>query len=314
MYVYRLSRTQQLLLKAAILSNSGAIAAWQQWKSEVDIETLDDASNVLLPQLYQNLLAHGIDDPEMARLKGVYRRTWYGNQLQLKTLKLVLGALAARNIPVIRLGDSAIEPYSRAIFSFYLLVRDMDEAIDCLNPLDWRVAPADSTPTQICLIHVDQGRLYLRDYLLWAPGHPHLTHKTWQQRIIHGEAALLSPGEQFLYLCTQTFYKKTAQSMYGIVDAASLLKQFETDADWFELITQTQRYQAILPVRNMLLLLKNLLEVPLPSWVLVALRQMPIAQAEWRTYRVLAGDRRSMIRAFMAQCARPFLFLEYKLL
>jgi hypothetical protein len=48
--------------------------------------------------------------------------------------------------------------------------------------------------------------------------------------------------------------------------------------------------------------------------VLAALRQMPIAQSEWRSYQVLAGDRRSMIRALMAQAARPLLFLEYKLL
>jgi hypothetical protein len=310
MYVYRLSRAQKLLLRAATLSDPGAIAAWQQWKSEVDIETLDDASNVLLPQLYQNLLAHGIEDPEMARLKGVYRRTWCGNQLQIKALNLVLDALAARNIPAIRLG--AIEPNSRAIFSFHLLVQDMDGAIDCLKPLDWQVAPADSTPTQICLTQANLGPLYLRDYLLWAPGHPH--QKTWQQTVVCNQEVLLSPGEQFLYLCSQSFAKKTVQSIYGIADAAHLLKQFRTEADWFELITQTQQYQTILPVRNMLALLKTLLEVPIPSWVLAALRQMPIAQSEWRSYQVLAGDRRSMIRALMAQAARPLLFLEYKLL
>jgi hypothetical protein len=313
MDVYRLSRAQKLLLSAAVLNNPGAIAAWQQWKSQVDIETLDDASNVLLPQLYQNLLAHGVDDPEMARLKGVYRRTWYGNQLQIKALKLALAALAARNIPGIRLG-SAIETYSRAIFSFHLLVRDIDGAIDCLKPLDWQVAPADSTPTQICLTQANLGPLYLRDYLLWAPGHPHMTQKTWQQTVVCDREVLLSPGEQFLYLCTQIFAKKTVHSIYGIADAACFVKQFKTEADWFELITQTQRYQAILPVRNMLALLNTLLEAPIPSWVLIALRQMPIAQSEWRSYQVLAGDRRSMIRALMAQAARPFLFLEYKLL
>jgi hypothetical protein len=312
MYVYRLSRAQKLLLRAATLSDPGAIAAWQQWKSEVDIETLDDASNVLLPQLYQNLLAHGVDDPEMARLKGVYRRTWYGNQLQIKALNLVLAALAAHNIPVIRLG--AIETDSRAIFSVHLLVQDIGGAIDCLKLLDWQVAPADSTPTQICLTQANLGPLYLRDYLLWAPGHPHLTQKTWRQIVVCNQSNLLSPGEQFLYLCSQSFAKKTVQSIYGIADAACLVKQFRTEADWFELITQTQRYQTILPVCNMLALLKTLLEAPIPSWVLAALRQMPIAQSEWRSYQVLAGDRRSMIRALMAQAARPLLFLEYKLL
>ncbi|MFM5969685.1 MAG: hypothetical protein ACKO9X_03730 [Dolichospermum sp.] len=69
------------------------LTAWQDWRDSVDIETLDASSYSLLPQLYQNLLAHGVDDTEMSRLKGIYRRNWYANQLKLKSLKAILSSL-----------------------------------------------------------------------------------------------------------------------------------------------------------------------------------------------------------------------------
>ncbi|MHC5833634.1 MAG: nucleotidyltransferase family protein, partial [Nostoc sp.] len=83
---YRPTPAQELLLQASLLKEKAALTAWEQWRSSVDIEVLDAESYVLLPQLYQNLLAHGVEDPHMARLKGIYRRNWCANQLQIKAL------------------------------------------------------------------------------------------------------------------------------------------------------------------------------------------------------------------------------------
>jgi hypothetical protein len=69
------------LLQAAILREQPALDAWQKWRQSVDIETLDSESHHLLSTLYPNLVRHGVEDPHISRLKGVYRRTWYVNQL-----------------------------------------------------------------------------------------------------------------------------------------------------------------------------------------------------------------------------------------
>jgi len=72
---------QELLLRAALLQGGGSIEAWERWKPTVDIEHLDIGLHRLLPQLYLNLHAQGVDDLLMGKFKRIYRRTWYDNQL-----------------------------------------------------------------------------------------------------------------------------------------------------------------------------------------------------------------------------------------
>ena len=46
------SRQQELLLKASLLRGKEALSAWEEWRSDVDIEQVDVASHRLLPLLY----------------------------------------------------------------------------------------------------------------------------------------------------------------------------------------------------------------------------------------------------------------------
>src|SRR5262249_51949836 len=65
--------TQQLLLQAALLSGEAASAAWRAWRSSVDPQRLDVGSHRLLPLLYHNLRALGVDDPSLPYYKTTYR-------------------------------------------------------------------------------------------------------------------------------------------------------------------------------------------------------------------------------------------------
>ena len=66
---------QELLLRSALLTGPGALEAWQRWKSQHDLveSELDHGSFRLLPLVYRNLSAQGIEEPHLARLKGIYR-------------------------------------------------------------------------------------------------------------------------------------------------------------------------------------------------------------------------------------------------
>ncbi|MEH2009597.1 nucleotidyltransferase family protein [Nostoc sp.] len=319
---YRLTPAQELLLQASLLKEKAALTAWEQWQSSVDIEVLDAESNVLLPQLYQNLLAHGVEHPHMARLKGIYRRNWYANQLRLKHLKNLLSHLKDGGIEAIVLGQAALYPCqaenSRPIDNFHLLIRSdqLDGAIDQLSGLNWQTAnPVNKT--LIYLHNHQQYSLYLQSHLFWAIPQDHTDEQVWHYAttdFCDRAGWRLSPTDQFLDGCARTFFKSRSRQIYGIADAMISIINAGSDLDWMRLITQAQRYQMILPVRNMLILLQQVLHFSAPSWVLPAIFQMPIAEAEWLNYQVLAGDRRSLWRSTVAQSIRLLGHLETQLL
>jgi hypothetical protein len=103
-----LTSQQTLLLRAALLDGPTALDAWQAWKSNIDIDTLDPGSYCLLPLLYRNLQRHTIVDPLMDRFKGVYRKTWYQNQVLFHHMAGVLRALHAAGIPAMLLKGAAL--------------------------------------------------------------------------------------------------------------------------------------------------------------------------------------------------------------
>ncbi|WP_017655076.1 nucleotidyltransferase family protein [Fortiea contorta] len=319
---YKLTQTQKLLLQATLLQGQAALTAWEQWESSVDIEVLDPQSYALLPQVYQNLLAHGVEDAHMARLKGIYRRNWYANQLRLKQLKILLSHLKDAGIEVILLGDAAlcclVDQTYRPISHLHLLVRsaELERAIQQLTSLNWQVATA-TTYQFIHLQDEQKNSLYLQGRLFWAIPQDYIDEQVWQYAIPNGSnlaGYILNPTDQLLDVCTRTFIKSRSPEISGIADALMLIQQAGDDLDWIRLITQAQRYQMILPVRNMLLLLQQVLQLAIPNWVIPALLQMPIAQTERLNYQVLAGEQRSFVLMLFAYSIRPLYHLKNRLL
>src|SRR5207237_7629349 len=80
------TREQERLLRAALLRGPLALEAWDEWKAGADMDPLDAGSYRLLPQLYRNLHRQGVDEPVLVLFRGIYRRTWYENQLRFHQL------------------------------------------------------------------------------------------------------------------------------------------------------------------------------------------------------------------------------------
>lgn len=305
---YSLTFTQKLLLKAALLKGQSALTAWEQWKAHVDIETLDSVSYTLLPQLYQTLLAHGVEDPHMARLKGIYRRNWYANQLQIKSLNAILSTLADAGIDAIVLGDVALNSHGSnlPISSPHLLIRQeqLDLTFKTLTALNWK-APVP-TPGQLSIQFKERQTLYIQARLFWAFPQDEVDEQVWRQAFsLPSSGFLLDSTDQLLEVCARTFLKAKAQSIQGLADAFLLIQKFGNDLDWQRLVTQAQRYRMILPLRNMLTLLQQILRLDIPSWVLPALVQMPLLSEELVTYQVLAGEWRLWLRSQYLPVTKP---------
>ncbi|WP_297525839.1 nucleotidyltransferase family protein [Sulfurovum sp.] len=70
-----------LLLKAILLPQKEAIEAWETWLRIVNVDTLEAGTQRLFPLLYVKLKEYNIDHPLMNKFKGIYRQTWYKNQM-----------------------------------------------------------------------------------------------------------------------------------------------------------------------------------------------------------------------------------------
>lgn len=70
------------------------------WLASTNIERLEAGQFQLLPMLYPQLEQTAVDHPWLPRLKGIYRRTWFANQLALRAaaaaLQVLTDALPAR--------------------------------------------------------------------------------------------------------------------------------------------------------------------------------------------------------------------------
>ena len=101
--------SQEVLLRAALRPGVEAVDAWWQWCATSDLDRLDHFSTQLLPQVYRNLQdaqAHAV--PEIGRLRGIYRRSWYRNQLVLHAAAGVREQLAAAGIPTMLVAGAAV--------------------------------------------------------------------------------------------------------------------------------------------------------------------------------------------------------------
>ncbi|GAY17382.1 nucleotidyltransferase family protein [Mycobacterium sp. shizuoka-1] len=97
------------LAKAALLPADVAAPAWQRWKGRgLTLETVDDASARLFSRLWANRESAGIDDEDLALLKGVYRQTLAHNAVALSAGLELTQSLVDAGIPVVFIKGAAM--------------------------------------------------------------------------------------------------------------------------------------------------------------------------------------------------------------
>src|SRR6202008_4308852 len=123
-----------------------AAAAWADVRSDLVLDDLWDAElHRLLPLVHSKLRAAGVADPDLARLRGLPRRTWYENQVALHRVRPGLDQLRAAGIPTLFLKGAplALEHYGdlglRPMADIDVLVpwADAPRALDLLEAAGW---------------------------------------------------------------------------------------------------------------------------------------------------------------------------------
>ena len=294
-----LSPAELWLLSAATQPAPVATGAWELWRAQGSLSTAAPPSQTLFPMVYANLIA-GLGGPETTLLKGVYRRTWYGNQLALAQLRRLLDRLDARNVGALLLNDAALvaghypDIGYRTITCLDLLVRakDWERSLAAASEDGWEAEPGKSFASPGSLSIKAFGgpeRCSLRIWtnLFAAEPREDTEDRVWGQagcaRVNDGTAPILGPVQQLL--CASAEAVRAGEAPLVLYADAALVARSITDrADWVELVWQAQRYERILPLRSMLAFLQAQLSVPVPAWVVPALYRMAISHGELIQY------------------------------
>ena len=123
---------QVLLLRAGLFPRDEAVAAWLRWREANAPEDADSASLRLFPLVYRNLLAAGLAEDDLTKLKGAYRATWFANQILVARLADALRRLADADVRTLVLKGAALA-----------LAHYRDVGVRPMDDVDVLVAPAD---------------------------------------------------------------------------------------------------------------------------------------------------------------------------
>jgi Uncharacterised nucleotidyltransferase len=293
------SAEQELLLRAALLDEEPSREAWATLRPELDVERLEIGSMALLPLLYVRLTDRGATEHFLPRLKGVYRYTWYRNQVAQQSLASVLGTLEGRGIETIVIQEAALVlAYYRRLGVRQLeepavLVRSSsrDDALGALAGAGWERTPAGSGGHRA--VAREKAGVSLRSALFWRAlleleSGEEAEAQLWRSRReteVEGVAtSVLSPTHALLHTCVDG--ARNRGGIMWVADAYSILGAASADVDWSELVDEARRIHCALRVRDALAYLAEALDAPVPRGVREELASTPTGGRERLAHRI----------------------------
>lgn len=285
------------------MRENGAIEAWHQWKSSVDIDHLDPGSQRLIPALYRNLLIRGASDPLMVKFKGVYRHTWYKNQILLDRMTSLLRSLHDAGIETLVLGGTALvmlhyKDYgARPVSGLHVCVRSeqASRAIHALKKIGW--TPTRHLPE--ALVHFRSTAEFIDPHgqrfdLHWHPlsGWCRATSDAdfWESAVLtevgNVPTYALNPTDQLLHVCVHGVIPNVVPSFGWVADAMTVLNSSHAGIDWSRLITEAAEHRLTLPLRDTLEYLREALDASVPPASLQRIRTVPTSRVERIEYQL----------------------------
>jgi hypothetical protein len=138
-------RPSPLQLELLALAAGGAdVARWERLQPQLDLDRPEFGTYWLLPLVCDRLAAAGIDDPALARLRGIRRKTLYVNSVRLERLVRLARAAAEHGIDVV-LGPEtsalmrAYESVALRPSPYFDLVAPADALAEVARAQEWSV-------------------------------------------------------------------------------------------------------------------------------------------------------------------------------
>ena len=272
-----------------------------EWKSSVDIDRLDQGSLRLLPLLYWNLRTHGVKDPLMNRFKGVYRLTWYENQMLFHNMATLLRSFHNAGIQTMILKGVALtllhyRDYGlRPLGDFDVLVHTEQAlaAISLLRKLSWTPKSRSLEAFTETYISVTTGHGFkntagrefdLHWHVLPECCYANADDDFWDGAVltkIHDVPTYaLNPTDHLLHVCVHGAKWSPVPPIRWVADAMMIVKTSQSELDWDRLITQAEQRRLILPLGDALNYLRDVFDAPIPLAIPQSLQNMPTSQIE----------------------------------
>jgi GT2 family glycosyltransferase len=302
------------LLRAAILPPDDAAAAWAAIRSQLVLDDLwDPEVHRLLPLVHANLRDVVVDDPDLPRLKGLHRRTWYENQLALHHVRPALDELHGAGITVLFLKGAplALQHYGdlglRPMADIDILVPwdEAARALDVLEHAGW-VDTGGRSRAQLFqryhgsgLEHPDGGQLDVHWHLgtpLLLPDDERASNDDFWAAAVpfvapaHGiDALTLCPTDMLLHVIAHGLWAGSASTVRWVADARVVIGAGDA-IDWPRLVDQATRRRIAPLVGDALRYLAEVVDAPVPAQVVDELRASQTTRRERGLLRALAGS------------------------
>jgi hypothetical protein len=299
---------QELLLKAALLSGKNALDAWKKWQDKIDWEKhLDQGSFRLLPLLYTNMQKHGVDDPVMGKLKGVYRNAWSKNQTLFHEMAKVVKYLQNAGIKTILLKGAPLSLLyyknngSRPMADIDVLVPLKQARLACelLQNAGWTPFPPVSEPDLIFGHAVQLKNSFGKEFdLHWHPFNgcsEDYEKDFWNGAIPVKMANVISlapnPTDMLFHVIIHGMAWNPVPSIRWIADAITLINSKDFTIDWQRLICNAQKNHMTLRFKNGLKYLHDNFHPSIPASVMESALNLPVSYLEKIEYRFMIRNR-----------------------
>lgn len=287
------SPAQELLLRAALMPDERALAAWRQVRSQIDVDELDGATQALLPALRKNLLALGVDDELLGLFKGVHRYSWARTQLLLAAMTPKVEALEHAGIPTLLLkgaafvADTRLDAGMRPMNDVDVLVPTSRAraAIDAL--LETGLVPVGEVPAWYVADYAprfvpshgfrDAGdrQLDLHWHVLHASCQPEADEDFWAAaepiELLGVRTRALCPADELLLVILHGLRWNAIPTYRWVVDAALLCAGTIGPIDYDRLVEQARKRRVTVMLRAGLAYVRRVADAPVPLQSLRAL-------------------------------------------
>ncbi len=299
-----LSRAQLLLLQATLSPRDAAQRAFQTWRGQVCLDTLDGPSHRLLPLLYRQLVAWEREDPWLARLRGTHRKAWFTNKLLLQEAARLSGLLESAGLPTLLLKGAALvlkhypDEGLRTMddVDIQLPLQRAGRAWEVLHEAGWQSIEADGAGPP-----VDPQALSARCHA-WAFTNPRrhgmfdlhwhvfgnrrysaldeAVRERAQAIRFHGvNSRVLCPADSLLHVCVHGARWAGGCTLRWIADACTIIAS-SPSLDWDRLLRLSLEHRLVLHLRRALEFLQRRFQARFPEGVLRALRTSPVTSSE----------------------------------
>jgi hypothetical protein len=281
------TRDQELLLVTATGAAGAALGAWETWKERNDVGRVDRGSRRLLPLVYRRLTQLRVDDPDLGRLKELYLRSWYRNQVKFNWAAEAVGRLREAGLDVMVLKGAALsglyyrDAGVRPMEDVDLLVRaeHAGDALDVLAGLGW--SPFTTVPQEVflavrhaqVLARPDGAMLDLHWNALRQPGSDSGFWEASVETSIGGETVrALCATDELLVACVHGSAWDPVHPVRWTADALTVLGAAEGPIDWDRLAAEARTRRVTAALAEALAYLREQFAAAVPPTVVAELR------------------------------------------